>query len=362
VKNNLVQRNQVDAALCHTNGQTFLFSGDQGVRYSNDTYDFIDDGYPKSLVSILSEELGLAHLPNNFHYGIDAVLKGRDGHLYVFKDKEYYRSDRNTTELVSQFWGKVNNNFMPADGTSLAQATLDTAFISPNGFLYAFKGDQYIRYSDPEQEYVDAGFPKLIKDNWGNLPIEFEAEISGGFVFEGKTYLLKQDPEHGYIQNYVRYSNSAYQLIDIIYPQQVKSRWGHWSDYLLNDLFVITRFKQLQNSYGNGDHSLLDFLHPETGAVTDPYAMLAELFEWDMDEVKWLKRKNTFLSDDTLFESQFNLEIIIRLFDIFTLAQTIGASPSALYKTVWLKRYSSDVSEQAVANALYQFLALKHSV
>jgi hypothetical protein len=67
--------------------------------------------------------------------------------------------------------------------------------------------------------------------------------------------------------------------------------------------------------------------------------------------------------DDTLFEIQFKLELIIRLFDIFTLAQKIGAAPIELYKAVWLKRYSLDAAEvnlKDAADALYRFLALKN--
>jgi hypothetical protein len=353
LKNNLVQQNKVDAALFLDNtGQTYLFCGDQGVRYSGDSYTYVDDGYPKNLADILTQELSMTHLPDSFRYGIDAVLKGKDGKLYTFKDKQYQRSDQSEPKLISENWGTVKSNF---DETT--HASLDAAFISPDGKLYVFKGNQYIRYTDPEQDYVDEGFPKLIKDNWGDLPIEFEDAISGGFVFEGKTYLLKD-------HHYVRYSNSTYQLIDSIYPQQIKYRWGNWSDYLLNDLYIITRFKQLQDTPGNGEQTLLDFLNSDTGTVSDPYTMLAELFSWDIDEVKWLKRRNAFLTSDSLFEIQFKLEIIIRLVDIFALAQKMGTSPSELYKTVWLKRYSSNVDEvnlKDAADALYRFLALIHS-
>jgi len=363
LKNNLVQHNRVDAALFQErSGRTYLFSGDQGVRYSDDTYGFVDDGYPQPLATILTQELGLTPLPAAFQYGIDAVLQGQDGQLYVFKDKVFQRSGQADSQPIEGVWGTIHNNFGPADSAHPERISLDAALISPNGSLYAFKGDQYVRYSNPEQAWVDAGFPKLIKDNWGNLPVEFEAAISGGFVFEGKTYLLKTDPERG--QEYVRYSNATYPAIDAIYPQRVTARWGDWSDYLLRDLYIITRFKQLQDSHSNGEQSLLDFLHPETGPMTDPYALLATLFEWEMEDVKWLKRKNAFLADDTLFEIQFKLELIIRLFDIFTLAQKMGTTPMELYRTVWLKRYSTNPDEvnlQDVADALYRLLALKHS-
>lgn len=368
LKNNIAQRNKVDAALfLESSGQTFLFSGDQGVRYSNDTYTqdeapaFVDDGYPKSLATILTQELGMSHLPSTFQYGIDAVLKGNDSKLYVFKDKYYLQSDQSEPKSIATFWGKLDNKFVSIDPTDPSRVPLDAAFISPNGSLYAFKGKQYIRYTDPNQATVDEGFPKSIQDNWGNLPTTFETAISGGFVFEGKTYLLKNSDTG---QDYVRYSDATYQAIDTIYPQKVKYRWGNWSDYLLNDLYIMTRFKQLQDSHSSGELSLLDFLYPETGPVADPYAVLAELFEWDLEEVKWLKRKNAFLADDTLFEMQFKLEIILRLYDIFTLANKMGIAPRQLYTSVWLKRYSSNTDEvnlKDVADALYRCLALIHS-
>ena len=71
--------------------------------------------------------------------------------------------------------------------------SIDAAFQGTNDKKYLFKGDRYIRYSDIEQEYVDEGFPKPIKDNWGNLPVDFEAGIDGAFVFEGRNYFLMTD-------------------------------------------------------------------------------------------------------------------------------------------------------------------------
>ncbi|MGA9381641.1 MAG: hemopexin repeat-containing protein, partial [Phormidium sp.] len=345
IKNNISQKSKVDAAVVNDCGQTFLFSGDQGIRYSDDTYGYVDDGYPKFISDVLVE-FGISNIPEIFKYGIDAVLKGSDGNIYLFKEQNYLRSGEPDIKLIKDKWGKVKNNFISNANS------IDAAFASPDGKIYVFKGDQYIRYKDCEQEFVDEGFPKLIKDNWGNLPVKFEESVDGGFVFDGKTYLLKGD-------DYVRYSDNSYQLIDSIYPQKFKCRWGKWSDYLLSDIKTITRFKQLQNTYGNGEYTLTDFLHTEKGMVKDPYKMLSEIFDWDIDEVKWLKRKNGFLSQENLFEKKFNLELVIKLYEIFTVTKKMGTSPSELYKEVWLKMYPpSNLSE--AADALYNFLALFH--
>lgn len=151
---------------------------------------------------------------------------------------------------------------------------------------------------------------------------------------------------------------------------------------------LITQFKQLQDTYSTGESTLSDFLQPENEPVTDPYQMLATLFGWDIEEVKWLKRKNAVLSTtpvwqgmetpdqrqaiaennaslnrDNLFEHSFKLEMILRLFDIFAIAQKMGTTPSELYQTVWEKRYALDPKKfnlQQAADALYRFLALIH--
>ncbi|MFP4574519.1 MAG: hemopexin repeat-containing protein [Coleofasciculus sp.] len=351
IKNTILQKNQVDAAFVNERGQTFLFSGDQGVRYSDDRYDTVDDGYPQPIATVLTTELGISTMPEMFQYGIDAALRGRDGNLYLFKNEDYLSSAESEPKLIKETWGKVKNNFISHPGA------IDAAFVAPDHHLYVFKGDQYIRYHDAEQEFVDAGYPHAIKDNWGNLPVifpvNFEESIDGGFVFEGKTYLLKGD-------DYVRYSDSRYQYIDSIYPQTFKYRWGDWADYRLSDIKAIARFKQLQDGYSNGDYSLTDFLHPEKGLVKDPYKMLAEMFGWDSDDVKWLKRNNGFLGTDNRFEVRFNLEMVIKFVDVFSVTEKMGTSPAKLYTEVWQKMYPpSDLG--AAADTLYKLLGLLNS-
>lgn len=348
IKNNIVQNNKVDAAVVNNSGQTFLFSGDQCVRYSNDTYEYVDDGYPQAISTVLSNELVVLNIPDIFKYGIDAALRGTDGNIYLFKDKTYLSSADSNPKLIKDKWGKIKNNFISNPDS------IDAAFSSPDKRIYVFKGDQYIRYTDSEQEFIDEGFPKSIKDNWGNLPVNFEESIDGGFVFEGKTYFLKGD-------DYVRYSDNNYQYIDNIYPQKFKYRWGNWADYLLSDIKTITQFKQLQDTYSNGEYTLTNFLHTtKQGSVKDPYKMLSEIFGWDIDEVKWLKRNNGFLKTDNLFEVRFNLEMAIKFFEVFSITEKIGTSPSELYKQVWKKMYPPD-DLGAAADTLYRLLGLINS-
>ncbi|WP_414621866.1 hemopexin repeat-containing protein [Calothrix sp. CCY 0018] len=347
LKNSIVENNHVDAAFVNGSRQTFLFSGDNYVRYSQDEYEYVDDGYPKAIADLTSEE-GMSQFTASFKYGIDAAVWGADGNIYLFKGQEYQSSAELEPRPIQDKWGKIKNNFTDPD------TSINAGFVSERGYIYLFKGNQYIRYSESNQKYVDQGFPKSIKDNWGNLPVHFEQSIDSAFVLEGKTYFLKGD-------EYVRYSDEEYQSIDSIYPQKFEYRWGNWSDYLLNDIKTITRFKQLQDNYSNGDYTLVNFLHYDQGEIPDPYQMLAEIFDWDIDDLKWLKRNNAFLTSDSL-EVKFNLEIAIKLFDIFEVIKKMGASPKEIYQQVWLKMYSStNKNLKSAADTLYKFLALIHS-
>ena len=215
------------------------------------------------------------------------------------------------------------------------QIPIDAAFLAPNGKTYIFKGADFIRYSNFDNEFIDEGYPKAIKDNWGNLPVDYESSIDGGFVFEGKTYLTKGD-------EYVRYSDNNYTAVDRIYPQKFIYRWSEWADFLLSDIKMICHYKQLQNENLGADYSLNDVLDEAQGYKKEPYKMLSEIFEWDVEEVKWLKRKNAFLKPENDFEVSFDIESILTMSAIFDLTNKSESSPSNFYNQVWKNIYLSE--------------------
>ncbi len=350
VKNRIQKENQVDAALVNGQGQVFLFSGEQYVRYSEENYQYVDDGYPKTIATSLAQEEGMTDIPNMFHYGLDAALKGKDGTYYLFKDEYYYSTNQQQVLPVEDTWGKTGNAFIknPAD------KTIDAAFMAADGKLYVFKGEQYIRYCDLEQEYVDEGYPLSIKDEWGDMPVEFEKAVDSAFVFKGKTYFVKGE-------EYIRYSDSSYQYMDGIYPQKFAYRWGEWNDFLLNDLKIITRYKHLQDTYRGENHSLTDLLHIGEGNVKEPYKAVADIFGWDVDEVKWLKRHNAFITTDRPFETKFDLELILKMYDVLYLTGKAGVDPAVLYTDVWKNLYSEKKNQKEAAEVLYTALATGNS-
>jgi hypothetical protein len=78
----------VDAALV-ADRQTYLFSGDQYVRYFGYDHTTVDDGYPKSIGGALPGELGPPPLPDEFADGLDAAFRTPDGQTYLIKGKQF---------------------------------------------------------------------------------------------------------------------------------------------------------------------------------------------------------------------------------------------------------------------------------
>jgi hypothetical protein len=321
---------------------TYLFSGKYYIRYSDDQYKYIDSGYPKTIVSGLKdiEEPLMANqdissndkLLRQFQDGIDAALtdsKDNTG-VYLIKGSTYwYNKDSSTWEKdknqIKDRWGKTRNNFVDEN-------TIDAAFIDPEGGLVVFKGNQYIRYANPLQEYVDPGYPKALKNNWGNLPTEFENGIDAAFQFEGNIYFVKDE-------KYVQFINARDENPKIIGPYQFDRRWGKWADYLIADIQMITQFKKLNDTYASGDETLTDILHPKQGNTQLPYLELAEMFNWDINQIKWLKKHNVFNQSLNQFEKRFNIELILRISEFFKIANKMGTEPQALYENVLNKLF-----------------------
>lgn len=353
LRNNLAETGQVDAALVTPGGATVLFSGDQYVRYTDADADVVDDGYPRSLET---NDEGWPEWTR-----IDAAFRSSDESTFLFSGDVYAEVAGNSSEIrpIAGRWGRVRNLFADAAEGNVA---IDAAFVAPDGSFYAFKDDQYIRYTDSGADHVDEGFPRSIRDNWGDLPIDYEAGIDGGFVFDGRTYLVKGDGgddvgeeppyyESPYYESsdedvadgdlgdtrcgYVRYTDPSYSAIDPIFPQPFTHRWGRWNDFLLTDLHAITRYLELCSEHAGEPTTLTDFLADDAGPVTKPYELLAQLFGWDIDEVAWMKRMNAFLQRPNRFEITFDLELVIKMYDVFRVATKMGSAPSELYRTIW---------------------------
>ncbi len=122
-------------------------------------------------------------------------------------------------------------------------------------------------------------------------------------------------------------------------PYEFEKRWGNWADFLISDIKAIAEFKKLNDTYANGDSTLTDILNPKQGYTKLPYFDLAELFDWDINQLKWLKKHNGFIQKQNQFESRFNIELILRIFDFFEVANKISTDPKTLYSKLLVKLF-----------------------
>ncbi len=96
-------------------------------------------------------------------------------------------------------------------------APFDAAVLAPNNKLYIFRGANYVRITPGGG--MDAGYPKPIAGNWGNMPASFAQGIDAVMTFtDGKLYFFKGS-------ELVRYTPGS--GIDAGYPKPI---WDEFPD------------------------------------------------------------------------------------------------------------------------------------
>lgn len=95
-----------DAMAKLQNGKTYIFKGSQYYRYSDEAATTLDEGYPKPIAGNWGD------LPESFESGIDAIASLPNGKTYLFKGDQYVRySDESCNKidagypfLISKYW------------------------------------------------------------------------------------------------------------------------------------------------------------------------------------------------------------------------------------------------------------------
>ncbi|MEM9984453.1 MAG: neuraminidase-like domain-containing protein, partial [Bacteroidota bacterium] len=339
------EENRVDAAIQGPDGSLYLLAGDQYYRYSDLDYVFVDAGYPKLIAEELVEEWSLTELPGHFSYDVDAAMWGSDQQFYLFKQNEFVSSQQPGPQPIADHWGNASHVFASEDPEG--KVALDAIFRAPSGELYLFKGEYFLRYSDPHSDAPDEGYPLRIKDQWGALDPGYELGISSAFVFEGKTYLVLED-------GYVRYPTQDYTRPDNIQPHSFTELWGEWNDYRLADLKVIGQYQALVEA-SPAQAGLSDLFDPMSGAAHEVYERLSEMFDWAKDDVQWLKRHQVFLGPSEADEP-LNLEQLIRLSEIMQVINKTGSYPADVYEQLWIPRFGEGRNYSQAADSLYRYL------
>jgi hypothetical protein len=157
---------RVDAAWVR-DGRTFLFSGDQYARYSTADYTAADPGYPKTIADNLRLESPFSSLRAELEATLATLDRGgrrvrgiwaTEGTLSLVLGEDDARilhvgqlADdlRVPTERV----GRLRNALQEG-------GDVDAALRTEDGALWLVSGDQVYRYADPDQPYVDSGYPR----------------------------------------------------------------------------------------------------------------------------------------------------------------------------------------------------------
>ncbi|GAA2276708.1 hypothetical protein GCM10010149_19850 [Nonomuraea roseoviolacea subsp. roseoviolacea] len=299
----------LDAALV-VGERTYLLSGGRYSRYTGNAYTRPDEGYPRAIFTGLADDLGVRELPEEFRDGVDAGFAGHGIHL--FAGTSYLRADSPGTP--PPVWGRVRNAF---DGRV-------DAVVAVGDEVYAFRGDQYVRYTiepgaGPDAgadgpaggaaggaasagrdragvlALADPGFPRTIKDDWGAVPTAFERGLDAAFTLAGRLYLVRGG-------EYVSGAGLVRAIAD---------GFADTADHRLADLFTIIRFAAL----GPAPADAL------TAADEDPYTTMAALFGWDVSELMWAQRT---------LPSESAMGFVLAARELFALAGKAGVPPSAL--------------------------------
>jgi len=337
VRNNISSTGLIDAANARPDGKVYMFSGDQYIRYTTGVSDFADEGYPKKISSWYTFE-GDA-LPAAALQGIKAMFEDADGETYIFTGSGFLAlSNPSVLSPVNSKWGRVKNNIAE---TGIA----DAAFIAPDGKTYIFSGDQYTCYSQGFNTYADEGFPKKIADNWGDLPADFRTGIDAGFVFDGRTYFFKGN-------KYIRYSDPVCKKIDSGFPLLISSRMSMLPELRLDDIKTFQQFKKLSKKFSAADSNILPFFK-NTGTESDKKELLSDITGWKSSEIDYiLKADAVTVNDDAGLPSISDIQTLYEMMGMFDISGKMGAAPSTMAGEVWNKIYGANKALPAAADML----------
>ena len=186
--------------------------------------------------------------------------------------------------------------------------------------------------------YVDMEYPRNINETWPQLDdtILTDSGVSTVFKFEDEIYFHTDE-------KFVTYNLDLSDHDDEKPVQVLAYRWGEWSDFLLSDIHAITRFKDLGQRFTGGNLTLTELVSGAKGKVKEPYMHFAAIFNFEKEDVRWVKQRNAFLANQVnVVEEDFHLELVLRLYDILATTQRLRADVSELYNNVWRPLYDSD--------------------
>ncbi len=264
VRNNVAEPARIDSAFVDDDGRTYLFCGDQYVRYSGSDYTYVDEGYPRAIGEWWEGEGRHVPLPERFRTLVDASVQDRDGTTHLFSgDRCLAVGTGSPDQATAGVWGQVRN--VLAD-----TGNVEAAYAEPSAVVL-FSGNQVARYTDNIENdgvLVDDSYPCKIESYLPDIPPGFDSALDAAFadqngvvhVFkDGKTIAVERGKTGTITQTsqrwgqlgpilpsgvdsalvgldgrtylfsggrYLRYSGTDYSIVDLGYPRRIAKDWG----------------------------------------------------------------------------------------------------------------------------------------
>lgn len=244
----------MDAALWSgTNNKIYFFRGSEYIRVDPNNGWKADAGYPKPISG------NWPGFPATFASSVNAALWSETTKkIYFFKGNQYIRVDPNNGWSVDPGYPKPIAGNWTGFPSDFADGVDSAIWSHKNNRVYFFKGDKYIRVN-PVNWTVEAGYPKVIGDNWHGLPDDFKEGIDAAIYAptNQKVYFFKKNR---FYNQYVRLDPNNW-TVESGYPKPVGLGWDaeeKWRDPALLQLGFQTG--------GNGIAELNQFFQNAVGA------------------------------------------------------------------------------------------------
>lgn len=208
---------KLDAISKLPDGYLYITLGKNLVRYSDNGVGGPDPGYPKPLTELFGE------LPAPFKKGFDTLFEDAKGNVYATKGELCIRYSGGNTNKIDEGYPKSIKDEFGTSGT-IFEHRVEACTLSSDGKLYAFSEEKFICFSDGVPSTPDEGYPKLIEGHWGNLPESWGNRFDTMVLwFNGYIYATRNE-------NYVRYDGRGGNTLNSGYPYPIAGHWGGLKD------------------------------------------------------------------------------------------------------------------------------------
>jgi hypothetical protein len=159
----------IDAAINWGNGNVYFFSGSQYCQF-NVLSNAVTAGYPMDIGTNWPGTAG-----TGFDTGIDAAVNWGNGMSYLFKGDQYLRYLNVDDKVDAGYPKPIAGNWPGISGTGF-ESDIDAAINYGNGYVYWFKGDEYVKIKLSDKK-LEPGYPKPVAGNWPGVTTPISAAV-----------------------------------------------------------------------------------------------------------------------------------------------------------------------------------------